>query len=206
MWRKCSAVVCCKRTRPGIERNALWDFANDQRRTTNDASSLPANILTDHNSEVAFGGLAECVVMRGFFADHETPAAIAGVKPFRGRAGRTARAIEAHAGTHLDERSALRKLRGIFVVHTHQRDPLISLKLVNGADGDRVSGLGLPDCAPVAGGEENETHGDHRRQHNGGEDEEGFFHCFRVISDALPSLLPNSIPNSIPNVTPAGIK
>lgn len=113
--------------------------------------------MADEAGESAFGGLAELIVVRGLLADNAAAAAVAGVEPFAGGSGGSGGAVEANAGTHLDEGSALGKLGGIFELDADEGDALIILKLANGADGDFVAGLGLADGMPVAGGEENEA-------------------------------------------------
>ena len=99
-------------------------------------TSLPgllADVLADQVSEAAFGAFAESVVVRGFLADHEASAVIAGVEPFRAGSGGAIRTVEANAGAHFYKGSAL-KIGWGFVLDAHERSPLIVLQDVNGAD------------------------------------------------------------------------
>src|SRR5271157_986094 len=144
---------------------------------------LAANALADHLREAALEVFAELVVAAGFLADHAPTAAVARVEPFRGRGGDAIRAVEAHAGAHLDERPALRQLRRLFVFHADQGDALVAFEYANGTDGDSVSGFGLSNGAPVSGGQHCQADYQHRSQHDCGEDEEGLFQA--GLSQAL---------------------
>src|SRR5271163_4882366 len=64
-------------------------------RNTRELFGVAADALTDQIGEAALGIFPELVVVRGFLADHETSAAVAGVKPFAGRHRGSAGAVEA---------------------------------------------------------------------------------------------------------------
>ena len=134
----------------------------------------PANALANQFGKSALRILAELIVMRSLLADDEAPAVVACVEPFRGRGGDAAGAVEAHSRPHLDERSALRKFRGFFVLDANQRHPLIALEHPHRADGNFVAGFGLSDTAPLSRCQQ-QTHHKYRRQHDRGEYDESFF-------------------------------
>ena len=139
---------------------------------------MTTHVPADEIGEVAFGSFAELVVMRGFLADDEASAAVAGIEPFGGGDGGAAGAVEADAGAHLDEGSALRELGGVFVVDADQGHALVILEFVHRADGDSVAGSGLSDGTPVVGGQKDKAEDEHGSQNDGGENEEGFLHAF----------------------------
>lgn len=113
--------------------------------------TLAANALADQICESAFRRLAELVIMRRFLADYKASAAIARVEPLgRGRHIAVS-AIESDAGSHLDKRSTLGKLRWFFVFHTNQGRTLVVLQNADGTDRDFIAVSGLADSAPVSG-------------------------------------------------------
>jgi hypothetical protein len=135
--------------------------------------ALAADALADEICKAAFRILAELVVVRGFLADHEASAMIAGVEPFRGGRRHAAGAIEAHPRPHFDERPALRKFCGLFEFHPYQRKPLIILEHSNGTDRHLIAAFGLADAAPVPGGQYPQADDEH--DHDNGDNDKGFF-------------------------------
>ena len=136
--------------------------------------ALAAHVLADQVCEATFGTLPKLLVVRGFLADHEASAVVARVEPFCGRGCDSDAAVEAHTCTHFDEGSALRKFCWFFVFDADQCDTLIVLEHAHGTDGHFVAGFGLPDGAPVAGGQNHQADHEHRREHNSGENDKGF--------------------------------
>src|SRR5262249_37164325 len=98
-----------------------------------------------------FRAFAEFVVVRGFFADDEAPAVVAGVEPFGTGSGASICAVESNAGAHFDEGSALRKISRLFILDADKGCPLIILENTNGTDGDFVASFGLSDGVPFSG-------------------------------------------------------
>lgn len=137
--------------------------------------TLATDALADQVGKAAFRVLAEFAVVRSFFADDVAAAVIAGVEPHGGRGGDASRAVEVDTGTHLYERSSLRQMGGIFVFDANQGDALVLLENADGADRHGVAGTGLSDRVPFPRGDRGKTEHQHRGQHDGGEDEEGFF-------------------------------
>ena len=83
--------------------------------------------------------------------------------------------MKTHQCAHFDERSALRKFGGLFVLHAHQSGALTTPQVVHGADRNRVARGGLADGTPVSGSEYQGGHEDwHHRDH--GENQQGLFH------------------------------
>jgi hypothetical protein len=131
--------------------------------------SLAADVLADQIGEAAFEVLAKLIVVSGFLADHEASAMVAGIKPFCCGSGSAAGAVEAYAGAHFHKWPTLRKFRWFLVLHAHQRQPLVVLKDTNRTDGDFVAALCETDGVPISSGPGHETHDEHRREHNGRE-------------------------------------
>jgi len=72
----------------------------------------------------------------------------------------------------------LRQLGRLFVLHFDQGEPLVVLEDANRADGDGIAGLSLANGPPIAGSQGHQAHHDCWREHDGGENEEEFFHCW----------------------------
>jgi len=142
---------------------------------------LSADALADQVGEAAFGIFAELVVVGSFLADYEASAVVAGVEPFRGRSDSATGAVEAHAGSHLDERSTLGKICGFFVLDADQGKTLIALEHSYRTYGDLVARPGLTDGAPVSCSQDHQADHEHRRQHDGGENEESFSQCSKCV-------------------------
>jgi methylated-DNA-[protein]-cysteine S-methyltransferase len=141
---------------------------------------LAADVLTDEADETALGHLAELLVVGGFLADHESSAVIARVEPFACRRCGADGAIKPHPRTHFDERTTLRKFCRFFEFHADQGDPLIVLENADGTHGHFIASFGLADGSPVPGREDHQTDHQHRRQHYGNKNNEGFLQrCFR---------------------------
>lgn len=141
---------------------------------------MAADILTDHGDEAAFGILAELIVVGGFLADDESSAVIAGVKPYRRGGGGASDAVKSYARAHFDEGSALRQFCRFLVLDPDQGDPLIVLEDTDGTDRDFIASFGLADEPPVSGSEHHQADHEHRCQHDGSKNDEGFFQrCFR---------------------------
>ena len=137
--------------------------------------TLAADVFADQVGETAFGVLSELIVVRGFLADDKASAVVAGVKPFGRGSGSAAGTVEAHAGAHFHKWSTLRKFSRLFVLDAYQCQPLVVLKDTNRTDGDFVAALGETDRVPIPSGPSHETHDEYRREHNGRENNKGFF-------------------------------
>lgn len=135
---------------------------------------MAANGVAYQVGKIAFGSLAELVIMGSLLADYASSRMVAGVKPFGGRRRLAVGTGETDAGAHLHERAALRKLRRLLVFHPHQSDALIILEHPHRTDRDFVPGFGLTHRSPVSRSTD-KTHNQQRDKDGASEDEEGFF-------------------------------
>ena len=138
---------------------------------------MAADVLAYEIGEAAFRRFPELVVVGGFLADNRLSSAVASVEPFRGGGGGSAGAVEADAGAHFDEWAALRQFGRVLVLDAHQGQTLVVPEDADGADENGVAGGGLSDGAPVSGGHDHQADHQHRGQHDGGENKDGFFQC-----------------------------
>lgn len=118
---------------------------------------LSADALAYHIRECGFWPFAELVVVGGFLGNDEASAVVAGVEPFRGGRSDSAGAVEAHAGAHFDERSALRQFCRFLVFDPDEGEPLVVLEDADRTDGNFIAGFGLADGMPISGGQDDQA-------------------------------------------------
>ena len=149
---------------------------------------LAADVLADEGDETAFGTLSKLVVVGCFLAHYEASAVVARVEPYRRRGGGPAGAVKSHTRAHFDEGPPLRKFCRFLVLDPDQGEPLIVLEDADGTDRDFVASFGLADGPPVPGGEDYQADYEHRCQHDGSKNDEGFFQCCLVGTDCNETL------------------
>ncbi len=147
--------------------------------------ALAADVFAHHGHEPALWILTELVVVGGFLADDEAPAAIARIKPFRGWGGGATGAVKTHARTHFNERPALRQMCRFFEFNPHQREPLIVLENANGTNRHFIAGFGLPNGAPIPGRKYYQAQQEHGRQYDSAKNDKGFFQCWLFRWDSM---------------------
>lgn len=144
-----------------------------------------AEVFADHLREATLRTLAELIVARGFFVDHNAPAAVTRIEPLAGRRHLGSGAVDAHSRPHLYERATLGQFGGFLVFDTDQGRTLIFLDYANCADEDSVTTLCLANFAPVTGGA-NQTDQEHRPQNDCRNNEKVFLQLDSYLRIAAP--------------------
>jgi hypothetical protein len=147
--------------------------------------ALTADGLAHQLEKSAFGSFAELIVAICFLAHHKTSAVIPAVKPLSRGTRLAVRTVESHTRSHLDERSALRKLSRILVLHPHERRSHIILQEMHRADRQCIPSFGFPYVVPIAG-RKHEADDQHRREHYRRQDEEGLFQSLAIQAILQP--------------------